>query len=199
MPTNRRGVKHLGESPPCGAGGTWEQIVEHAGLTREDIAAAAQLYANAERVILCYGMGITQHGFGGDAVQMVLNLGLAKGYVGRVIASVNPLVPKPSTAYQWLPMEAPDVTDRKIKRLRSLMAGIDNVYFNIKSERHSYYQALLSLGDRRVADTIEAAARNRGQWRAAVAERPETGPLRPGFALRRGRKRQAPPQGRGAR
>src|SRR5512132_4706662 len=60
--------------------------------------------------------------------------------------------------------------DRQIKRLRSLMADIDNVYFNIKSERHSYYQALLSLGDRRVASTIEAAERNGGQWRAAVAE-----------------------------
>ena len=60
--------------------------------------------------------------------------------------------------------------DRKIKRLRTLMAGIDNVYFNIKSERHSYYQALLSLGDRRVAPAIEAAERNGGNWRAAVAE-----------------------------
>ena len=62
------------------------------------------------------------------------------------------------------------MTDRKIKRLRSLMAGIDNVYFNIKSERHSYYQALLSLGDRRVAPAIEAAERNGQNWRAAVAE-----------------------------
>jgi hypothetical protein len=44
------------------------------------------------------------------------------------------------------------------------------VYFNIKSERHSYYQALLSLGDRRVAPAIEAAERNGGNWRAAVAE-----------------------------
>ena len=60
--------------------------------------------------------------------------------------------------------------DRKIKRLRSLTAGIDNVYFNIKSERHSYYQALLSLGDRRVAPAIEAAERNGQNWRAAVAE-----------------------------
>jgi hypothetical protein len=50
------------------------------------------------------------------------------------------------------------------------MADIDNVYFNIKSERHSYYQALLSLGDRRVAAAIEAAERNGQQWRAAVAE-----------------------------
>ena len=62
------------------------------------------------------------------------------------------------------------LTDRKIKRLRALMADIDNVYFNIKSERHSYYQALLSLGDRRVAPVIEAAERNGQNWRAAVAE-----------------------------
>ncbi len=93
-----------------------------------------------------------------------------KGHVGKIVGSVNPLIPKPGTAYQWLPMEDPAVTDRKIKRLRSLMAGIDNVYFNIKSERHSYYQALLSLGDRRVAPAIEAAERNGQDWRAAVEE-----------------------------
>jgi radical SAM superfamily enzyme YgiQ (UPF0313 family) len=94
----------------------------------------------------------------------------AKGRVGNITGSVNPLIPKPGTAYQWLPMENQAVTDRKIRRLRSLMAGIDNVYFNIKSERHSYYQALLSLGDRRVAPAIEAAERNGQNWRAAVEE-----------------------------
>ena len=93
-----------------------------------------------------------------------------KGHVGRIIGSVNPLIPKPGTAYQWLPMEADASIDRKIKRLRSLTADIDNVFFNIKSERHSYYQALLSLGDRRVAPVIAAAERNGQNWRAAVAE-----------------------------
>ena len=93
-----------------------------------------------------------------------------KGRVGRIVASVNPLIPKPGTAYQWLAMEDPAITDRKGKRLRTLVADLDNVYFNIKSERHSYYQALLSLGDRRVAPAIEAAERNGGNWRAAVAE-----------------------------
>jgi len=93
-----------------------------------------------------------------------------RGQVGRIVASVNPLIPKPGTAYQWLPMEDPSATDAKIKRLRSLTAGIDNVFFNIKSERHSYYQALLSLGDRRVAPAIEAAERNGHNWRAAVAD-----------------------------
>jgi radical SAM superfamily enzyme YgiQ (UPF0313 family) len=93
-----------------------------------------------------------------------------KGRLGRIVASVNPLIPKPGTAYQWLPLEDPAITDRKGKRLRALVADLDNVYFNIKSERHSYYQALMSLGDRRVAPAIEAAERNGGNWRAAVAE-----------------------------
>ncbi len=93
-----------------------------------------------------------------------------RGTIGRIIGSVNPLVPKPGTAYQWLPMEDPTVVDKKIKRLRGLTADLDNVYFNIKSERHSYHQALLSLGDRRVAAAIEAAERNGQQWSAAVAE-----------------------------
>jgi radical SAM superfamily enzyme YgiQ (UPF0313 family) len=93
-----------------------------------------------------------------------------RGAIGRIVGSVNPLIPKPGTAYQWLPMEDPAVVERKIKRLRALMTGIDNVFFNIKSERHSYYQALLSLGDRRVAPIVEAAERNGQNWRAAVAE-----------------------------
>lgn len=93
-----------------------------------------------------------------------------RGRIGRIVASVNPLVPKPGTAYQWLPMERTDVIEAKMKRLRTLVADVDNVYFNIKSERHSYYQALLSLGDRRIAPAIELAEANGGQWRKALAD-----------------------------
>ena len=93
-----------------------------------------------------------------------------RGRVGTIVGSVNPLVPKPGTAYQWLPMEDSRSIEKKMQRVRSLMSGIENVYFNIKSERHSFYQALLSLGDRRVAPAIEAAERNGGKWRPACAE-----------------------------
>ncbi len=102
--------------------------------------------------------------------ERMMRYGKARGHVGRIIGSVNPLIPKPGTAYQWLPMEDIALTDRKVKHLRRLMSDVDNVYFTIKSERHSYYQALLSLGDRRVAPAIVAAERNGGNWRAAVAE-----------------------------
>ena len=102
--------------------------------------------------------------------ERMLKYARPKGQLGRIIGSVNPLIPKPGTAFQWLPMEDPATVERKIKRLRHLTADIDNVFFNIKSERHSYYQALLSLGDRRVAPAIEAAEANGGDWRRAVAD-----------------------------
>ena len=102
--------------------------------------------------------------------EIMLRHARSRGRIGRIVGSVNPLVPKPGTTYQWLPMEQSDILEQKMKRLRALVSDIDNVYFNIKSERHSYYQALLSLGDRRVAPVIEAAERNGGQWRRAVQD-----------------------------
>jgi radical SAM superfamily enzyme YgiQ (UPF0313 family) len=92
------------------------------------------------------------------------------GRAGRIVGSVNPLVPKPGTAFQWLPMATPDLIEARSDRLRSLMADVDHVHFAIKSERHSFYQALLSLGDRRVAPAIVLAEENGGQWRKAVAD-----------------------------
>jgi len=118
--------------------------------TDEDLVAIRDLVLQLRAIMLAHGRG--------------------RGHLGKIVGSVNPLVPKPGTAYQWLPMEDDTLIERKIQRMRGLIAGIDNVYFNIKSERHSFYQALMSLGDRRVAPAIEAAERNGGNWRAAVAE-----------------------------
>jgi radical SAM superfamily enzyme YgiQ (UPF0313 family) len=102
--------------------------------------------------------------------ERMLAHGRSRGQVGRIVGSVNPLVPKPGTAFQWLPMEASASIERKMARLRELTTGLDNVYFSLKSERHSFYQALLSLGDRRVAPAIVLAEQNGGQWRRAVAD-----------------------------
>jgi radical SAM superfamily enzyme YgiQ (UPF0313 family) len=149
-------------------------------VSNEEIVAAADLiFANGiDNLKLYYMIGLpTETDADLEAIrdltvemrEAMMRHARPRGHVGRIVGSVNPLIPKPGTAYQWLPMEDPAATDRKAKRLRQLLAGLDNVYFNIKSERHSYYQALLSLGDRRVADAIEAAEQNGGNWRAAVA------------------------------
>jgi molybdopterin-dependent oxidoreductase alpha subunit len=69
----------------------WDDIVEISGLPRADIEAAAQVYAKAERVILCYGMGMTQHRFGTQNVQQMANLMLLRGNIGRVGAGIAPI------------------------------------------------------------------------------------------------------------
>jgi len=150
-------------------------------VTNDEILSAAELIfaSGIENLKLYFMIGLPTetdddltaiHDITVQLRDVMMKHARTRGHVGRIVASVNPLVPKPGTAYQWLPMESDVSIDRKIKRLRQLTAGIDNVYFTIKSERHSFYQALLSLGDRRVAPAIEAAERNGGNWRAAVAE-----------------------------
>jgi radical SAM superfamily enzyme YgiQ (UPF0313 family) len=150
-------------------------------VTNDEILAAAEMIfaSGMENLKLYYMIGLPTEtdedlvAIRDQTLQLrdvMMQHARSRGHVGRIVGSVNPLVPKPGTAYQWMPMEGDASIDRKIKRMRSLMAGIDNVYVNIKSERHSFYQALLSLGDRRVAPAIEVAERNGGNWRAAVAE-----------------------------
>ena len=156
------------------------KVINKTVTTEEILEAAEVIFAGGmDNLKLYYMIGLpTETDADLEAIrdltlamrEIMVRHGKPRGRLGTISGSVNPLIPKPGTAYQWLPMEDPAITDRKGKRLRQMLAGIDNVYFSIKSERHSYYQALLSLGDRRVADAIEAAERNGGNWRAAVAD-----------------------------
>lgn len=60
-----------------------ETLEAQSGLTRADMREFAELIRDAKNAVLVWSMGITQHAYGGDGVSMVLNLGLARGYVGR--------------------------------------------------------------------------------------------------------------------
>ena len=70
---------------------TWEDIQRHSGLTRKEIESVTDIYAQAKRVIICYGMGITQHVHGTQNVQQISNLLLLRGNIGRQGAGICPL------------------------------------------------------------------------------------------------------------
>src|SRR6202171_3467843 len=70
---------------------SWEAIEEASGLSRSDIALVGNIYANAERVIINYGMGITQHRHGTGNVQQIANLLMLRGNIGREGAGISPL------------------------------------------------------------------------------------------------------------
>ncbi|MBI3417660.1 MAG: FdhF/YdeP family oxidoreductase [Verrucomicrobia bacterium] len=60
-----------------------ETLEAQSGLSRAAMEEFAALIRDAKNAVLVWSMGITQHTFGGDAVSMILNLGIARGYVGR--------------------------------------------------------------------------------------------------------------------
>jgi molybdopterin-dependent oxidoreductase alpha subunit len=61
----------------------WPELERESGLSQADMREFAQIIRDAKNAVLVWSMGITQHTFGGDGVSMILNLGLARGYVGR--------------------------------------------------------------------------------------------------------------------
>jgi molybdopterin-dependent oxidoreductase alpha subunit len=70
---------------------SWEAIEEASGLSRSDIESVGHIYAKAERVIVNYGMGITQHRHGTGNVQQIANLLMLRGNIGREGAGISPL------------------------------------------------------------------------------------------------------------
>jgi molybdopterin-dependent oxidoreductase alpha subunit len=70
---------------------SWEAIEEASGLSRSDIEFVGNIYAKAERVIINYGMGITQHRHGTGNVQQIANLLMLRGNIGREGAGISPL------------------------------------------------------------------------------------------------------------
>ena len=69
----------------------WEQIESESGLTRGALERAADEYARATRVMAIYGMGLTQHRRGVEAVQMLSNLLLLRGNMGKFGAGICPV------------------------------------------------------------------------------------------------------------
>ena len=64
---------------------------EVTGIPAAAIRELAHLYARADRAILCWTLGITEHHNAVDNVLSLINLGLLTGHVGRYGSGLNPL------------------------------------------------------------------------------------------------------------
>jgi molybdopterin-dependent oxidoreductase alpha subunit len=69
----------------------WQHIERQSGLTRGALEAAASVYARCQRVMIIYGMGMTQHRHGVQNVQMLVNLLLMRGNFGKPGAGICPV------------------------------------------------------------------------------------------------------------
>ncbi len=69
----------------------WSLIEGQSGLSRADIEQAARMYRHAERAIVCWAMGITQHRHSVATIQEIANLLLLRGNLGKPGAGACPV------------------------------------------------------------------------------------------------------------
>ncbi|MGJ4802227.1 FdhF/YdeP family oxidoreductase [Luteimonas sp. SDU82] len=72
-------------------GESWDTLVAESGLDEAQLRQAGELYLQSERTIACWGMGITQHRHSVATVQMIANLMLMRGNIGRAGAGLCPV------------------------------------------------------------------------------------------------------------
>lgn len=68
-----------------------EETAAITGVPLDKISAAAQLYARAQKAVVCYCLGVTQHICGTNNVQSIANLAMLTGHVEKEFTGVDPL------------------------------------------------------------------------------------------------------------
>jgi molybdopterin-dependent oxidoreductase alpha subunit len=72
-------------------GAEWEALELLAGADRDEMLEFARMLADAERAVLVWSMGVTQHEAGEDNVRAIVDLALARGFIGREGCGLMPI------------------------------------------------------------------------------------------------------------
>jgi radical SAM family uncharacterized protein len=93
-----------------------------------------------------------------------------KKRMGEITISLNSFVPKPFTPFQWCAMDDVSTLKIKIKKIKAGLKSVANVRVNTDVPRWAYIQALLSRGDRKVANILSLAHKTGGNWAQTLKE-----------------------------
>ena len=103
--------------------------------------------------------------------------------IGEITVSLNSFIPKPFTPFQWIPMDEVRSLKKKIKKIKDGLKRVANVRVHSDIPRWAYIQALLSSGDRKVAQILLLANQNQGNWPKTL----KASPVNPDFYVHRER------------
>lgn len=70
---------------------SWEKILQQSALSRDDIELMTDIYANSDKVIFTWAMGITQHRHSVATVRELINVLLLRGNIGKPGAGACPV------------------------------------------------------------------------------------------------------------
>lgn len=70
---------------------SWDDLIAESGVARDQIEQLAQVYVKGKKVIATWGMGLTQHKNSVQTIQMLSNLMMMRGNIGRLGAGLCPV------------------------------------------------------------------------------------------------------------
>ncbi|NNF99516.1 MAG: TIGR03960 family B12-binding radical SAM protein [Desulfobacteraceae bacterium] len=157
------------------AGSDRMRAVINKGISREQILTAAEtLVGNGVPNIKLYFMVGLPTETDEDVAAVVrlckeikhrfLQSSRARKHIGTITVSLNCFVPKPMTPFQWSAFDEEKTLKQKIKKIKDGLRKTANVTVHADVPRWAYIQALLSRGDRRVADILALVHENNGNW-----------------------------------
>ncbi len=70
---------------------SWDELERISGTSRREMEWVGELFARAESAVTVYSMGLTQHRFGTENVESVVNLHLSRGLIGKDKCGILPI------------------------------------------------------------------------------------------------------------
>lgn len=115
-------------------------------------------------------------GFPGESledVRLIVDLCLKVNQLGKEIlhrkaeihVSINTLIPKPHTPFQWVPMDSLQNIEEKYQTLREGLRQ-SKIKIDWPDYKNSVFESWMSRGDRRISDVIETAWRSGAKFDA---------------------------------
>ena len=176
------------------AGSERMRNVINKGISETDILDAAEQIVSAgiPNIKLYFMVGLPTETM--DDVEAIVTLckkikhqflksSRAKKRMGEITVSLNSFVPKPFTPFQWVKMDDAHLLKSKIKKVKNGLKRVANVRVHADIPRWAYIQALLSRGDRKVAQILSLVNTNQGNWPTTF----KSSPINPDFYVLRER------------
>ncbi|MCU0571381.1 MAG: radical SAM protein [Syntrophobacteraceae bacterium] len=102
----------------------------------------------------------------------VLSRSRGRKQMGTITLSINSFVPKPFTPFQWTSFAGVSTLKERGRWIQNALRRVPNVKVHVDLPKWAYVQALMSRGDRRIADVLESIGAERIPWSQAMKRSP---------------------------
>lgn len=141
-------------------------------ITEDDILETSRLILSSGiRTLRLYFMvGLPTEG--DEDIEGIVNLARvirANSARGEISITLSAFVPKPSTPFQWHPMERPAAIKERLGFIKKSLAALKGVRVFHDVPKYAHMQGMFSVGDRRVSAALRAMSKE-PDWRRASKE-----------------------------